>query len=867
MVNEASSKTLMIIDGNSLANRAFYGVPALSNSEGVVTNALYGFLNILLRLLQDEAPSHLLVTFDVGGKVFRHEQYEAYKANRKGMPEDLRSQMPLIREALDHMQLAHLGLEGYEGDDLIGTVARLAEKEGFQTTIVSGDRDVFQLIDEHTRVFFPDRSLGKTENVDLLHLKEAYDMTPQDVIEYKALQGDSSDNIPGVPGIGKVTAAKLIGQYGNLEGIYAHLEDFKGKKMGENLTNFKDQAFMSRELATIDCNVPMTFAWDDFVVADPDVEALSLFYARLELRSLLERLEKDFGAAPEAEELKGTVLEGAAALETAQGLNPGTYGLYLPRDKKGQILAVVLASSKEEVICFRHENMMTLFNALKDLLQDPSTELLTEHWKEDYHALSHEGIRLVEPQWDLALADYLLSPERTDHDLAGAMKHFLGRPPRGEDSAAWMDMATTLFTLRDKMNDVLYDVGLIRVLDEIEVPLRHILADMEDTGVQLNLPYLQELQKEFDQRLRVSEERIYVLAGKVFKINSPKQLGVVLFEDLGLPVIKKTKTGYSTDAEVLEALRKEHEIIEEILRYRQVTKLKSTYVDGLLALADDSGKVHTTFNQVLTSTGRLSSREPNLQNIPIRTEEGRRIRQAFIPSGQEQVMVAADYSQIELRVLAHMSGDEGLISSFRNKEDIHRRTASEVFHMSPEEVTPLLRRAAKAVNFGIIYGQTDYGLARELNITRAEAKDYIERYFSRYPKVQAWIDETVEGARAKGYVTTLFDRRRTIKDIHSKNFNLRSFAERTAVNTPIQGTAADIIKMAMVEMDRRLQDKGLSAKMLLQVHDELIFEAPPEEVAILIQLIRHVMEGVVHLDVPLDVDIKVGFNWQEMERV
>lgn len=866
MMQETSNE-LVIIDGNSLANRAFYGVPALSNSDGVVTNALYGFLNILLRLLEDEAPSHMVVTFDVGGKVFRHAQFEAYKANRKGMPDDLRSQMPLIREALDLLHIANIGLEGYEGDDLIGTVARRAEANGYQTTIVSGDRDVFQLIDEHTRVFYPDRGLRQTETVDLAHLQEAYDMTPAEVIEMKALQGDSSDNIPGVPGIGKVTAKKLIKTYGTLDEIYRHLEDFKGKKMGDNLAQYKEQAYMSHALATIDCAVPLDFELEDFRVGEPDVEGLRGFYSRLELKSLLDRLEAAHGAAELEADAPGMVLEGEDAVAMLRNMVPDTYALYLARDKKGAFQWMSLANEAGEAVSLVHENAKALFSALAELLHDEQTALLTEHWKEDYHLLQPYGLWLPEPAWDLALVDYLLSPERTDHDVAGAVAHYLGRPLAGEGPAQGLDAARSLFVLRDRLTPMLRDASLEALLNKVEIPVRDILSRMEDIGVQLNIPYLEALQVEFDERIRASEAHIYALAGHAFKVNSPKQLGVVLFEELGLPIIKKTKTGYSTDAEVLDTLRGEHEIIEEILRYRQITKLKSTYVDGLLALADDTGKVHTTFNQVLTATGRLSSREPNLQNIPVRTEEGRRIRQAFVPSGREQVMIAADYSQIELRVLAHMSGDEGMIAGFRNQEDIHRRTASEVFHVAPEEVTPDLRRAAKAVNFGIIYGQTDFGLARELGITRAEAKDYIERYFSRYPRVQAWIEETVEAARRDGYVTTLFDRRRPIRDIHSRNFNLRSFAERTAVNTPIQGTAADIIKMAMVEVDHYLREKGIKARLLLQVHDELIFEAPPEEVAILVAAVKRIMEGVVKLDVPLEVDVKVGFNWQEMERV
>lgn len=861
---------LMIVDGNSLANRAYYGVPALSNSKGVVTNAVYGFMNMLNLALEQVQPDKLLIAFDAGKIVFRHEQYEAYKATRKRMPEDLASQMTLIKAVLDRMGVASFSLDGYEADDIIGTLSVWGEKNGYDSTIVSGDRDTFQLISEKTRVFYPKRGLSDVDIIDLATLKDDYDLTPQGVIELKGLMGDSSDNIPGVPGIGIKTAKKLLEKYGSIENLYANLADFKGKKMGEKLKENRAIAFLSKELATIDCDVPIDIDNLGLDVRPPDLHGLLSLYKELELNNLAKALEARYSTASLLEESddtthQGTTIDDDAALDAfLADIEPDKLVL-LTKQNNDQYDVFIRQKGKNWHL--PTQEGWPVLKKMESLLSDAKTHILTDDAKKLCHSLYDADVDASRVAWDAVLTDYLLFPEGKAHTVERMVDdYFNARLPEDPLQAAFAT-CYWLEELQPLVRQALDRDHLYQLYSALELPLAAILAEMELDGVRVNVPYLVDLQKEFGERLETIQEQIYALAGEPFNINSPKQLGRILFEVLGLTPLKKNKTGYSTNAEVLEALKNDHEIIQAILSYRQISKLQNTYVFGLLDLVDDDGKVHTTFNQTITATGRLSSTEPNLQNIPIRTEEGKRIRQAIMPGEKEQVLVSADYSQIELRVLAHMSQDEGLMESFKNGEDIHRRTASEVFHIDMDQVDADMRRTAKAVNFGIIYGQTDYGLSRELGISRKEAKAYIERYFDRYPAVKAFIDATIADAREKGYVTTLLERRRHIRDIHSKNHSLRSFAERTAVNAPIQGTAADIIKLAMLECDRQLRENEFSARMILQVHDELVFEAPPEEVAYLIQTVTSAMENAMILQVPLKSDIKVGFNWNEMEPV
>lgn len=862
--------TLLMIDGNSLANRAFYGVPHLSNSKGVPTNAVYGFLNMMQSVIEQFAPDELFVAFDVSKKVFRHETFTDYKGTRSGMPEELAEQLPLIKEALKHMNIETFGMEGYEADDIIGTMSRYNSEKGNHTIIVSGDRDLFQLVSERVTVCFPKKGVSNMELVTLSYLKDVYDLTPQLVIELKGLMGDKSDNIPGIAGVGEKTARKMLETYGSIDGLYEHLEDYKGKKIYEKLLQGKDDAYMSRELATILCEVPLDFEAYDFSFEAPNIDALLAFYKELELLKLAKQLEDKMNEVhnPTEEKIDGCVLETAEkAAALLKALKPDQYTMLVEVDAQNCVTQFSWKTEENYYTVALENEWQIVADAMQHLLTSSHTYILTDDAKKLSRALVGVGASTERIVWDITLSDYIIQPEGGEHQLARLAIAYLDRTlPENEPSRTFAAL-TLIEELRPLMLAQLNQMGSGDLYRQMELPLSTILSEMETEGIHINTVYLQNLQAEFDERINEIERHIADMAGEPFNVNSPKQLGHILFEVLELPPIKKTKTGYSTNAEVLELLKDKHPIVQEILNYRQLAKLKGTYVDGLLKLVDEKDCVHTSFNQTITATGRLSSTAPNLQNIPVRTEEGRRIRQAFTPLDNNNLLISADYSQIELRVLAHLSGDDGLIASFNKNEDIHRRTASEVFHVPMENVTAEQRRTAKAVNFGIIYGQTDFGLSKELGISRREAADYIEMYFSRYPLVQTFIHDTINQARENGYVTTMMGRRRYIKDINSRNRNLRQFAERTAVNSPIQGTAADIIKMAMIRCDERLRDSHLKAKMLLQVHDELIFEVSREEAAQLVKIVRQSMENVLKLMVPLKADFKAGFNWQEMEKI
>lgn len=868
--------TLLMIDGNSLANRAFYGVPHLSNAKGVPTNAVYGFINTLQSVVDRFNPDEVFVAFDISKKVFRHEQYADYKGTRTGMPEDLRAQMPLIKEALGHMNIETFGMEGYEADDIIGTMSRHYSAQGHQCIILSGDRDLFQLVGPNVTVCFPKSKGADMEIVTPEFLLEHYEMTPELVIELKGLMGDKSDNIPGIAGVGEKTARKLLGDYGTIEGLYEHLEELKGKKLYEKLLAGKEDAFMSKALATIKCDVAIDYAAHDFSLGEPDIAALTAFYKELNLTKLLKKLEQDYGMTAlddfVAEDVSGAQGSVCASVEEAVALltplAPSRYVMMVDVDaNKMPVQFSWRAQDKNFTVRLAENEWGDIVDALQPVFTDDNTYIVTDDVKKMSHALLVGGAVTDRVVADVVLADYLLQPEGNDHDLKRASESYLGitLPEEGESRVfAALEVVEQLQeVLRAKMEET----GCLSLYTEVEIPLATILNRMELVGVRVDTDYLKELQTELDARVAEIEKDIEDMAGEPVNPNSPKQLGHILFEVLELPVVKKTKTGYSTSAEVLEQLREEHPIVGRVLDYRQLAKLKSTYVDGLLKLVDEQGRVHTSFNQTVTATGRLSSTAPNLQNIPVRTEEGKRIRRAFIPIEKQNLLISADYSQIELRVLAHLSGDDTLTQSFLENEDIHRRTASEVFHVPMEEVTSDQRRAAKAVNFGIIYGQTDYGLSKELGISRKEAEAYIELYFSRYPLVETFINDMIEKTRESGYVTTMLGRRRYIKDINSRNHNLRQFAERTAVNSPIQGTAADIIKLAMLRCEQAIRDNGLHATMLLQVHDELIFEVSKEDAMALGKVVHQCMEEAVKLSVPLKVDLKAGFNWREMEEI
>lgn len=867
--------TLLMIDGNSMANRAFYGVPHLTNAKGVPTNAVYGFLNTLQSVIERFQPDALFVAFDISKKVFRHERFADYKGTRTGMPEDLLTQMPLIKEALSYMNIETFGLEGYEADDIIGTMSAHQTALGGESIILSGDRDLFQLVGEHVTVCFPQSKGQEMEIVTPEYLAEHYALTPELVIEMKGLMGDKSDNIPGVAGVGEKTAKKLLADYGTVENLYAHLEDLKGKKLYDKLLAGKENALLSKELATIKCDVPIDFDALDFSFDAPDVARLTTFYKELGLTKLLRKLEAEFGTttledvAEEAPSYEGTVcadVDQALALLAAITEERCVLLCAVNEEKLPTRFSWRVGGRNATVAVDSRHDWDRIVDVLDKLFEREPFAVYTDDAKKLAHALLLSGSYTEQLRFDVALAAYLLQPEG-EHELERVYEGMLGKSLPEEEPARIFAALEAIEELQPEMNAGLVESGAAGLYSNVELPLVWILAQMEIVGVKVDVPYLEKLQVEFDERIRAIEKDIEVLAGEPVNPNSPKQLGHILFEVLELPVVKKTKTGYSTSAEVLEALRDSHPIVGRVLDYRQLAKLKSTYVDGLLKLVDEYDRVHTSFNQTVTATGRLSSTAPNLQNIPVRTEEGKRIRRAFIPIEKKNLLISADYSQIELRVLAHLSGDDMLMQSFAKGEDIHRRTASEVFHVPMEEVTAEQRRTAKAVNFGIIYGQTDYGLSRELGISRREAQAYIDLYFSRYPLVQTFIHDTIEQARAQGYVTTMMGRRRYIKDINSRNRNLRQFAERTAVNSPIQGTAADIIKLAMIHCDKAIEDNRLDAKMLLQVHDELIFEVSREDALGLSLVVRKCMEDALGLNVPLKVDLKAGFNWQEMEKI
>lgn len=886
-------KKLIVIDGNSLANRAFYAIPILSNSKGVITNAVYGFTNMLMRILKQEQPDYLAVAFDVSRKVFRHEKYADYKAQRKGMPEELRGQMDLIKDVLRAMNIAIYEKEGYEGDDVIGSMVRWAEGQGIHSVIITGDKDSLQLISEKTSVFLTKKGITELAKYDTEALKEEYNLVPDQIRDLKGLMGDASDNIPGVPGVGEKTALKLLHQYGTVEELYQHLDDFNGKKLGDKLRENEEQAFMSKELATIFCEVPLDFTEEALVRHPFDVPQLTALYKELELRSLLNELTAMYppepsdwtdmpvegmledmdDMAPGMTVKKGVKITEADAFQALiDDMPPMSISLILnttsgnARDSRVTSFGIMINDTPYLVEC--GDDFSTYAEILKPWIEDKRVLLLTDDAKKVFIHFEKEKILVNSLFWDGQLFAYLFNPEAKDLSLEAMLAQYFDVTLPDDAEEHLYGLLKGIYVLSDFFIEKLEQEKLTDLYTSIELPLAQVLAIMELEGVRIDTAYLEAMGAELSIRIEELAQKLYEAAGEEFNLNSSKQLGVILFEKLGLPVIKKTKTGYSTDAEVLDTLAEEYEFVKDILAYRQLSKLKSTYIEGILKLVrPETGKVHTTFNQTITATGRLSSTEPNLQNIPIKTEEGKRIRKAFVPSVPGNVLVAADYSQIELRILAHMSKDPVLVDSFMNDEDIHRRTASEVFGVPMEEVTKEMRRNAKAVNFGIIYGQTDYGLSKELGISRAEAKAYIENYFNRYSGVKQWIEKAIGEARTTGISTTMMGRKRYIKDINSKNFNLRSFAERTAVNTPIQGSAADIIKRAMLNVQGRLHQNHLKAQMLLQVHDELILEVPPQEIAGVIKILHECMEEAADLEVPLKIDVNVGFNWYDMERV
>lgn len=872
--HSSKQKRFLVLDGSSLIFRAFYALPPdLSDSHGQPTGAIFGFSNMLTKLIAEQQPDLMALAFDKSRHTFRTERYADYKGTRDKTPEELLSQFPLLREFAANMGIPFLEKDNYEADDIIGTLATQAAAEGYDVRVVTGDRDALQLVRPNLRVLLTKKGISELKDYDTAAFEEEYGFEPLKLIDLKGLMGDTSDNIPGIPGVGPKTASKLLLTYGSVENVLAHVEEVSGKKLKERLIEYADQARLSKELATIELHVPEI----EFVEADyriqPDMEKMQAFCDAHELRAVWRNFERLFGPAElaldlgdtgdaAAEDLSYDLWDEAAVRAAAEAPYLAVSGIFsgLAPFASLEGLAVVAGPEAEKAGFVTKDS--AAFPALLNLLESAQQAAVFGLKRYD-----QAGVRGQNDFFDIELAAYLLEPERSKYALPELSQKYLQEmaPESFADErsqAVWE--AKTISRLYPLLGAKLEEEELTHLMKTVELPLVEVLAAMEQNGVYVNRAHLAEKTEEVADRLQTIEQSIYEMAGHTFNLNSPKQLGTVLFEELDLPVRKKTKTGYSTNAEVLESLRLEHPIVEQILAYRLWSKLKSTYLDGITGLIrTDTGRVHTSFNQTVTATGRLSSSAPNLQNIPVRTEEGRMIRALFEPGEGYDYLLSADYSQIELRLLAHMSGDENFIDAFKRGQDIHARTAAEVFGIPLEEVTPELRRHAKAVNFGIVYGISDFGLARNLHISRKEAGDYISRYFERYPGVRAFMDKVVAEAHETGYVTTMFGRRRELPAIKSRNFNQRMLAERMAMNTPIQGTAADVIKLAMIAAYHRLKEAGVKSRILLQVHDELVLEVVESELDVVQAILRESMEHVVELSVPLSIDIHWGRNWAE----
>ena len=882
-------KKLMLIDGNSLLFRMFYGIREMSNSKGIPTNALYGFVNILYKIDTQYHPDAMAVAFDLPEPTFRHQKYDEYKAGREKMPEDLVAQLPLIKELLTKMGIKVISLSGYEADDIIGTISRIGEEEGMDVEIITGDRDSFQLVSDRVHILYTTtRSGNQFTVVDPEYIDEKYGVTPKELIDVKALMGDSSDNIPGIKGIGEKTALKLIGTYHNLDTLYEHTEDLKGKQK-ERIVNGKNDAYLSRYLGEIDRNVPLSVTLDDLKIDNIFTDEAIDLLKEWEFRAILNKLSQD---SLTTGNLKVNDLPTYQIIEGDKELNY----LLMRIGEKGETIITYCADDKDIRLVVALSGQYYYFGKtsfaksflhnLADLPNADDIKIIGYDLKKLYHLFEKAQSAFGNFGYDTYVAAYLLAPSDNRYDLRSLAAKYLdmeilddesffgkgkSRVAIAEKSDAEMtnymiqnaDVTAKLF---QKIPTLIEEYGMTELYDEIELPLIPVLTAMESEGFKIDLDALKALSAYFEQKINELTDDIFEMAGKTFNINSTKQLGTILFEELGLPVIKKTKTGYSTSVDVLEELKPYHAIIEKILEYRTVSKLDSTYGQGLIKLVDpETQKIYSHFNQTVTATGRISSSDPNLQNIPVKTEMGREIRRVFIPERPNRYLVDADYSQVELRVLAHLSGDENLIEAFIEEQDIHTRTASEIFSVPMDEVTSIQRSRAKAINFGLIYGKQAFSLSKELGISRAEAQNYIDRYFERYPGVSRYMENIKESAKEKGYVTTLWGRRREIPEIKSRNRMLVQSGERMALNTPIQGTAADIMKLAMIRVDRALKAENLDARIVLQVHDELIIDSSDADKEKVLGLLVREMENAAELRVPLIVDAHVGKSWYDIK--
>lgn len=878
------NKTLVIIDGNSIINRAFYALPEMSNKEGLKTNAIYGFTNMLLKIIDTYNPTHISVAFDRKAPTFRHIEFKEYKAGRKKMPDELREQFEPLKDLLDKFNIHRLEIDGYEADDIIGTVSKIAEDNGFKVYIVTGDKDAIQLASNKTTTLITKKGVGEVEEYDYDSVIEKYEMTPTQFIDLKGLMGDKSDNIPGVPGIGEKTGIKLIKEFSSIEGIFDNIDSIKGstkKKLEEN----KELAIMSKKLATIIRDVPVEFNLEELEYGNYNTKDILDVFKYLGFTSLIPRI----GSLDESEDIVNEANVEISKLEDIDEfinkVKENNELIIKTVTREGNILdkriKYIFLSVDGKKIYYVEENSI---HKLEYIFTSNEIKKLGYNLKDDYIALKPYGIKLENIYFDITIAEYLIdSMSSTSYECSAiAMKYLTKKVKtkeellgKGVKAKKYQDLSfeelsshisqiiDTVKSVMPIMEENLKESNMDGLLYHVEMPLVEVLADMEYEGVKVDKEKLNELGSQFKEIIKKLESEIYKISGEEFNINSPKQLGVILFEKLGLPVIKKTKTSYSTNAEVLDKLKDQSPIIDKIIEYRQIVKLNSTYVEGLLSIINPiDGRIHSSFNQTITTTGRISSTEPNLQNIPVKLEMGRNIRKIFI-SDKECKLVDADYSQVELRVLAHMSQDETMIDAFKHNEDIHTKTASQVFNVSMDEVTSKQRSDAKAVNFGIVYGKSDFGLSEDLNIPVKQAKEYIENYFNKYNKIKEFMDNIIEDASSNGYVTTILNRRRYIPEIKSSNFMLRNAGKRAAMNAPIQGSAADIIKIAMINVYKKLEENNLKSKLILQVHDELIVEAVDSEIDIVKKIVKDEMENAVCLDVNLDVDLNIGDSWYD----
>ena len=879
-LEDIMDKLLILIDGNSLMNRAYYALPELMNKKGQHTNAIYGFANILFKIMDTYKPSHISVAFDLKAPTFRHKQYDAYKGNRKKMPDELREQVEPLKKMIDAFGINRIELEGYEADDLIGTVAKNFEQDGFEVYIITGDKDALQLVSDKIKVLFTKKGISELDEYDPDKMTEKYELTPQQFIDLKGLMGDQSDNIPGVAGIGEKTGIKLLKEYGSIENIYMNIDEIS-KSVKAKLEAGYDMAFLSKSLATIMVDIPLELKVDEFEKKDIDKNTLISLFSEFEFNSLIgkvgndesgliDKVQKEYLISNDIELL----IDKATSLKSLNLFSIAKSGLV--SDKR---LINLFVKIDEEFFNIEEKDV----SKLKDVFENPEIKKYGYNLKNDCLILKPYEINLTGLYFDIAIAEYLIDSTSSNYEIKDiALKYNLGDVlsleellGKGKNKKDFKDLsdaeisgyACSVLDIVDNGKEALIttieNYTMHNLFYEVEMPLVEILADMEYIGISADKEVLNELKQKFDIEIKTLEVSIYEYAGENFNINSPKQLGHILFDKLGLPAIKKTKTGYSTNAEVLEALSDKHPIIDKITLYRQYTKLQSTYVDGLLNIINPkTGRIHSSFNQTITTTGRISSTEPNMQNIPVRLEIGRELRKVFV-APEDMYLVDADYSQIELRILAHIANDEGLIDAFSKGDDIHTITASEVFNVPLDEVTKELRSAAKAVNFGIVYGISDFGLSNNLGISKQVAKEYIDNYFARYPYVKKYMEDIVEKAKNDGYVETYIGRRRYIPELGSNNFIMKNLGKRLAMNTPIQGSAADVIKIAMVKVYARLKSEGLKSKLILQVHDELIIESPDSEKSYVADLLKEEMESAVDLNVKLTVDAKWGKSWYE----